>query len=124
MAKQDEIREGMEFICESGFGLDWNSSVYLVDTILEYQKDNSVVINVENELPPTPQILKDSYGFPLGTRLYKEVAEHLIKAGYVATESLIESDCKGIDGKPYIVGSSGMGSAVEPLIKVKDGRTL
>ena len=51
MTKQDIIREGMEFICEKGFGLDWNSSAYLIDFILEYQCSKGVVIKVETWLP-------------------------------------------------------------------------
>ena len=48
--KQDIIREGIGLISEKGFGLDWNSSVYLTDTIIEYLHDNDVVIKVDSPI--------------------------------------------------------------------------
>jgi len=51
--KQEEIREDMEFIAEKGFGLDWNSSVYLIDTILEYQHSQGL------KLPNGESLIKE-----------------------------------------------------------------
>lgn len=48
-----------------------------------------VVIKVERELPPTPQLLTLS---PAGRRLYAEVGRYLLKAGYTAVEPLIEEE--------------------------------
>ena len=56
-----------------------------------------------------------------GAVLKAKAGADLNKCAIVAVESLVmeEPTQKGIDGKPYIVGASGVGSAVEPLIEEK-----
>ncbi len=83
------------------------SPIEIGNLIVREFNSQGVVIKVEGELPDCI--------------LYKEkmIMEYdcpLLNAGYVKTKPLIESDSKGIDGNPYIVGASGMGSAIKPLI--------
>jgi len=56
-----------------------------------------------------------------GVVIKAKAGADLNKCAIVAVESLVmeEPTQKGIDGKPYIVGASGVGSAVEPLIEEK-----
>ena len=75
MSKQKEIRGGMEFIAEKGFGLDWNSSVYLVDFMLEYQHSQGVLVVVERE-----QKYSERTGAPIEPIKYK-ILETLIEEG-------------------------------------------
>ena len=92
--RQAKLRKGIATILESaGASKEWTLN------ILEYLQSQGVVI-MDNRDPA------DCESCPVA-----------VVCGYVAVIPLIESDSKGIDGKPYIVGASGEGSAVTPLIK-------
>ncbi len=95
-----------------------DSDRYWADKSLVTLHSKGVVVKVERELPA---VISRHCVTINGETAY---IEHLGEIGYSAWEPLIieEPAQKGVDGKPYIVGASGVGSAAVSLIGDKDGR--
>lgn len=101
--KQERIREGIAkklalYACEN----DWNKlspfrkQIYLDQAlvIMEYENSQNVVIKVERELPKLLSLageasIEEKSAFVLGVENLKE---EMLKAGYVAVESLIKEE--------------------------------
>lgn len=81
MTKQEEIKEGIADILEVWMTRDL--ALETARTIMAKESYQGVVIKVERELPDTHTLL--------GNHVHATQAQYdMLKAGYVATESLIK----------------------------------
>lgn len=83
MTKQEEIREGMILITKS------RPMAY---QLLQYLHSEGMVIKVEGELPeqPSDELLKGMAEENLLRSIWYMGTQDILKAGYVAVESLIK----------------------------------
>lgn len=94
MIKQEEIREG---IAIQSYGthvgeVDNRKHYELADKVIQFLHSQGVVLKVEGELPEMKDIILGATWEEQRNVSYSQSQQDMLKAGYEATEPLIEED--------------------------------